>query len=499
MTIPRRFFWFFDFVILISALFLVAPISYTLHRILALTGYRANTPGILPASPTPVIEQVWILLVAALPIIIILDTVGRGNWLSQSRSKIIFTGAGTALLGVSLVTLVIFALRSSSIESSRLHLLSFGIASALGLSSYRLAVRQYHKKLKKADYYIQNVLLIGLPSAIAWMTHYFEENINPNEYRIFGSLDVQNDGNPSLSLIEQWKDCPEPSNPTAVLGHVSQLGKLLINTPIDEVIAVSPTGDGMWLSQVIRDCDNLGILLRIVPESLILGHTTHLRTLFAHQALHLPAVVLSPPHLDTDALFMKRVFDILISSFLLVILSPLFALIALLIKLTTPDLKIIYPWHVVGRNGVRFTGYKFATMAADADQKKALLAQLNEMSGPVFKIKNDPRITPLGRYLRKFDLNELPQLWSVLKGDMSLVGPRPAGPHELERYEFWHKRRLSIRPGITCLWQVRGRNRISSFDDWVRMDLEYIDNWSLWLDTKILIRTFFVVLSGTGS
>jgi len=138
-------------------------------------------------------------------------------------------------------------------------------------------------------------------------------------------------------------------------------------------------------------------------------------------------------------------------------------------------------------------------MVADADEQKTALMTQNEMTGPVFKIKNDPRVTPLGRFLRKFSLNELPQLWSVLKGEMSLVGPRPAGPHELARYELWQKRKLSIQPGITCLWQVRGRNKISNFDNWVKMDLEYIDNWSLWLDLRILLRTVWVVLRGTGS
>jgi lipopolysaccharide/colanic/teichoic acid biosynthesis glycosyltransferase len=138
-------------------------------------------------------------------------------------------------------------------------------------------------------------------------------------------------------------------------------------------------------------------------------------------------------------------------------------------------------------------------MQPDADARKSELMDRNEMRGPVFKIKDDPRVTRLGRFLRKYSLNELPQLWSVFKGDMSLVGPRPAFRHELERYELWHKRKLTVRPGITCLWQVRGRNKISDFDEWVRMDLEYIDNWSLWLDVKILIWTARAVVGGTGS
>jgi lipopolysaccharide/colanic/teichoic acid biosynthesis glycosyltransferase len=138
-------------------------------------------------------------------------------------------------------------------------------------------------------------------------------------------------------------------------------------------------------------------------------------------------------------------------------------------------------------------------MWLDSSHPSGNLLAMNEMKGPVFKMKNDPRVTPLGRFLRKFSLNELPQIWSVLQGHMSLVGPRPAFRHELAGYDLWHKRKLSVRPGITCLWQVRGRNRISSFDDWVKMDLEYIDNWSLWLDLKILVRTVWVVLRGTGS
>ena len=138
-------------------------------------------------------------------------------------------------------------------------------------------------------------------------------------------------------------------------------------------------------------------------------------------------------------------------------------------------------------------------MVKDAEVLKEKLLHLNEMDGPVFKIKNDPRITPIGSFLRRYSLDELPQLWSVLKGDLSLVGPRAPGPHEVKRFESWHRRKLSIKPGLTCLWQVNGRNKITKFDDWVRMDLEYIDNWSLILNLKILFKTIPAVLSGERS
>jgi lipopolysaccharide/colanic/teichoic acid biosynthesis glycosyltransferase len=264
------------------------------------------------------------------------------------------------------------------------------------------------------------------------------------------------------------------------------------------VIVVVPAAGGDWLAQMVQDCDYFRVGLRVVPEALLSGQRD-LRVLYHAEPLHLPAVVLQPPEFNSEALFFKRLLDVIVSAALLLALLPLFAVIAMAIKVTTPRLTVFYPWRVVGYKGMEFTGYKFTTMVADADARKADLQHRNEMTGPVFKIKDDPRVTPLGRFLRKYSLNELPQLWSVLKGDMSLVGPRPAGPHELARYEFWHKRKLSIRPGMTCLWQVRGRNQISNFDDWVRLDLFYIDHWSLWLDFKILVWTALAVVKGTGS
>lgn len=193
----------------------------------------------------------------------------------------------------------------------------------------------------------------------------------------------------------------------------------------------------------------------------------------------------------------KRAVDVCVAGFSLIILSPLFALIALAIKFTSPG-PVFYRWLVVGLGGQPFTSYKFRTMVQGADKLKPQLMTDNEMQGPVFKMKDDPRITSIGRLLRKYSLDELPQLWSVLKADMSLVGPRPPLQSEWEQFEPWQRLKLSVKPGITCLWQISGRNEIQDFDEWMLLDLEYIDNWSLRLDFQILLKTIPAVLRGSG-
>jgi lipopolysaccharide/colanic/teichoic acid biosynthesis glycosyltransferase len=189
--------------------------------------------------------------------------------------------------------------------------------------------------------------------------------------------------------------------------------------------------------------------------------------------------------------------DIVISALLLIILAlPLLA-IGLLIKATSPG-PMLFPVNWIGHNGRPFRGYKMRTMIVGAAAMEAALQSRNQMVGPAFKIDNDPRITPVGRVLRKYSIDELPQLWSVLKGDLSLVGPRPPRDHEYARFTEFQKGKLAVKPGLTCLWQVEGRHRINDYDDWVARDLEYIQRWSLWLDIKILARTAVVVLVGTG-
>jgi lipopolysaccharide/colanic/teichoic acid biosynthesis glycosyltransferase len=181
----------------------------------------------------------------------------------------------------------------------------------------------------------------------------------------------------------------------------------------------------------------------------------------------------------------------------MIALSPLFLLTAILIRATSKG-PVFYIQKRMGLNGRKFVLYKFRSMYKGSHLKLSELSHKNEMKGPIFKIKNDPRITPIGRILRKFSIDELPQLFNVFAGQMSLVGPRPPLPSEVKKYELWQRRRLSMRPGLTCLWQISGRNRIG-FDDWMKLDLEYIDNWSLWLDFKILCKTVPVVLFGVGA
>ncbi|MGQ0561397.1 MAG: sugar transferase [Gemmatimonadota bacterium] len=210
----------------------------------------------------------------------------------------------------------------------------------------------------------------------------------------------------------------------------------------------------------------------------------------------LPASASSPIWLVQQ--LAKRAFDVLISFTLLTALGPLFLVIAALVKLTSRG-PVFYEFRVLGKHARPFVAYKFRTMVENADDLKPALLRHNEMRGPAFKMRNDPRITPLGRWLRKLSIDELPQLWSVLVGDMSLVGPRPPFADEFVQYKSWQWGRLAVTPGITCIWQVTGRSDIRDFDDWAALDAEYIKTWNLWLDIKILLMTIPAVLRGKGA
>jgi lipopolysaccharide/colanic/teichoic acid biosynthesis glycosyltransferase len=215
------------------------------------------------------------------------------------------------------------------------------------------------------------------------------------------------------------------------------------------------------------------------------------------QPSSLPQLVLSPAWGSPVRLAAKRCIDALGSSLLLMLLSPVFLVLAMAVKFSSPG-PVFYRWRVVGQSGRPFVSYKFRSMVVNADTLRSQLAALNEMSGPVFKMTHDPRVTKVGSWMRRYSLDELPQLYSVLKGDMSLVGPRPPLVAEYAEFTEFQKQKLAVKPGITCLWQVGGRNQVSDFDEWVRLDLQYIRDWSLYLDLKILLHTVKEVLGASG-
>jgi len=279
-----------------------------------------------------------------------------------------------------------------------------------------------------------------------------------------------------------------------VLGTPEDLPRILHEHVIQEVVIAVPTRQLEECTDMLALCEQEGVNVVILSDffsSLVARVETEI--LYDQPVL----IYWTTRHTEWQ-LVVKRLFDLLFSGIMLILLSPLLLAIALLIKLQ--DGGPVLFWQTrVGRWGQDFRFPKFRSMVVNAEQLKAELMEKNEMVGVAFKMQDDPRVTKLGRFLRKYSLDELPQLWSVLKGDMSVVGPRPQIESETKRFESWHRRKLSVKPGLTCLWQVSGRSTISSFDEWVRMDLAYIDNWSLWLDFKIFFKTIPAVLSGRGA
>ncbi len=284
-----------------------------------------------------------------------------------------------------------------------------------------------------------------------------------------------------------------PREGMKVLGHFSQLTSLVQNMVVDEIVVADPGASLECVEEVVRISETLGLRALIVADFCQTKSTTVERTHLAGRTL----LSLTPYPDDLFGGTFKRAIDIVGSAVGMIVLAPVFFLVASAVKLSSKG-PAFYAQTRVGRNGRLFTFYKFRTMVVGADSMKNGLMAQNEMDGPVFKMRNDPRVTPIGKFLRKYSIDELPQLWNVFRGDMSLVGPRPPVPEEVAFYEAWQRRRLSMKPGLTCLWQVNGRNH-TDFQTWMRQDLDYIDNWSMSRDVKILMKTFPAVFSGRGA
>ncbi len=296
-----------------------------------------------------------------------------------------------------------------------------------------------------------------------------------------------------LGFVSEEPDSPAELDDHPVLGSVQDVEAILADNVIDEILIARREWNPRELELLLSICRERGITARLTCDFIPGGNARVLLERVGDVPLLSFTVT---PH-DGNLLALKRIVDVFVSLVLLGLTAPLFIVVALLIKLTSRG-PVIYRQVRCGLNGRRFTFLKFRSMVEGADERRDEIQHLNEAKGPIFKISRDPRVTRLGRFLRRTSIDELPQLANILRGEMSLVGPRPPLPEEVARYQPWQRRRLSMKPGLTCLWQVSGRS-VLSFEEWVDLDLRYIDNWSPWLDLRILGKTVPAVLLRRGA
>ncbi|HYH08112.1 MAG TPA: sugar transferase [Thermoanaerobaculia bacterium] len=369
-------------------------------------------------------------------------------------------------------------------QLSRSWFVLFSVLAAVLLVAEKILVRVIARWVRSKGLNYRTVLIVGTGRRATEIARL----ITGHKYWGYKILGFVSDGH---RLSNGWaRYC--------IWGNVPDLKRILENheiaEPIDEVVFAVTRKKLDEMKQIFLMCEELGIRTRVAMNFF----NNRVARLEIEELEGVPFLTFTTTPSNETQLALKRALDIAVSLLLLAISVPMVGIAALAIKLSSPG-SIFFKQKRIGLNGRMFTLYKFRTMIEDAHARREEVAHLNEMNGPVFKSKSDPRVTPVGRWMRRFSLDELPQLWNVLKGDMSLVGPRPPIPEEVQLYHRWHRRRLSMKPGLTCLWQISGRNSIQDFDHWMKLDLQYIDNWSPSLDLKILLRTIPAVLSGRGA
>lgn len=389
-----------------------------------------------------------------------------------------------SIAGTLILTLFIFLFQLDKRllgddQISRLWILLFVATAFILVSARAVTVRLTARWVRVHGYNYRTVLIAGTNDTATKIGRAIDHHPHWG-FRILG-------------YVSETAEAQGDFSPNLLLGQLDDIGEIIESNVVDEVIFAVGLREFNRLENLLLQLEEQGVRTRLALD------------LFPHAKARvqigtleeLPLLTYSTTPTSEIRLFGKRVMDVGISLVVLALALPAMLVIGLAIKIATGG-TILYRQTRCGLYGRTFTLLKFRTMVENADQQLSQLSHLNEMQGPVFKMKDDPRITPVGRWLRRLSLDELPQLWNVLKGDMSLVGPRPPVPQEVSSYERWQRRRLSMRPGMTCLWQIRGRNDID-FERWMQLDLEYIDNWSPMLDIKILAKTIPAVLSGRGA
>lgn len=396
---------------------------------------------------------------------------GLFSYEKNSLVDLFFKIVQTTIVSFLVAVGVLFMLKTS-IVYSRVFITGYALIIILVTVFMHITASLILKTLYKHNRLIKNVLIIGAGKVGSYIGQHIKSNKLPG-YRIIGYLDDHKQGND-------------------VLGKLNKLDAIIQKHDIHEVYITIPSERDV-IQSVLGKLKKFDITIKIVPEMYDIAAST----LQFNSSELLPYVELVKTPLRGLNLFMKRLLDIVLSGIGLIFLLPFFAVLGVLIKLDSKG-PVFFKQKRIGKNGIPFTMYKFRSMVVNAEDLKKELLKQNEMDGPVFKMKEDPRITRLGRFIRKYSIDELPQLFNVFLGHMSLIGPRPPLPEEVEQYTDYQWRRLDVRPGISGLWQVSGRNDVS-FEEWVSLDIYYIENWSMKLDIKILIQTIPVVLLGKGA
>lgn len=380
---------------------------------------------------------------------------------------------GSFIIGFGVFTLRYFMI-------SRAVIAFFAVFDFLFLISGRVAIKRIMKYGKSRGWGSLNLIVVGTGKEAGEIAEVIGQQHHWN-LRLVGFVSPDGRGRK-----ETLKGYP-------VLGGRKDFPRIVNDNVVDEVVFAVPRRQIEGLGDMFLLCEERGIKTRVV-----LNLFPHMFSKVLLERLQdIPLLTFSATPTNEFALFVKRLVDIVVSSVCLIILSPLLLIVSLLIKMTSEG-PVFFTQKRTGLYSRTFTMYKFRSMVADAEERKREVRHMNEMDGPIFKIRNDPRITGIGKWIRKTSIDEFPQLINVLKGEMSLVGPRPHPVEEVSGYTTWQRRRLSMKPGITGLWQIGGRSH-TSFAESMKHDLNYIDNWSLWLDMKILLRTIPTILSGKGA
>jgi exopolysaccharide biosynthesis polyprenyl glycosylphosphotransferase len=437
--------------------------------------------GKLGKAPQGLLYYLWIVPVTA-PVWYVLMVRYRLNSSIRRESyfNIVTSLINVHVLGAIAAAAIIFLLDPA--HYSRTLFLLFILFSFGLLTAEKIMLRWLLGFARQRGYNIRNLLIVGTQDK-ALSFHHLVERHDDWGLQILGFLQIGD---------EPWQASIEGHE---VLGHVRDLVEICKRHPVDEVAFCVPKSYVGDVEAHLRDLEELGITVRMVLDFYDVRSSRRELGLFHDE---LPILTFHSKAFDAGQLFLKRLLDITGALVGLSITTVLFPFIAFAIRRDSPG-PLLFSQERVGMSGRSFKCWKFRSMYLDAEERKQELMAQNEMKGAMFKIKDDPRITKVGKFLRKTSLDELPQFWNVLKGEMSLVGTRPPTPAEVAQYENWHRRRISIKPGISGLWQVSGRSRVDDFDDIVRLDLDYIDNWSVWFDIRILVKTVLVVFRQEGS